>query len=113
MRLLSIGKPGRPAGRGGGDTATCIGRATDTCRADRWRSSALREALRSNLDESATPIGKTVCYARVSSHDQAEQLKTQAARYQFLCCGLDCTFLTQTGPPKAPHRLMMLAMITP
>jgi putative resolvase len=26
-----------------------------------------------------------VCYARVSSHDQAEQLKTQAARFEKLC----------------------------
>lgn len=31
------------------------------------------------------PVGKTVCYARVSSHDQSEQLKTQAARLYKHC----------------------------
>ena len=30
-----------------------------------------------------------------------------------LCCGGNYPFLTQTGLPKAFHKLMMLAMITP
>jgi hypothetical protein len=33
--------------------------------------------------------------------------------YEFPCCGRDYAFLTQTGLPKAFHRLMMLAMTTP
>jgi putative resolvase len=35
------------------------------------------------------PIGKIVCYARVSSHDQAEQLKTPAARLEKHCIEAD------------------------
>lgn len=31
------------------------------------------------------PVGKTVCYARVSSHDQSAQLQTQAARLERHC----------------------------
>ena len=33
--------------------------------------------------------------------------------YEFPCCGRNYAFLTQTGLPKAFHRLMRLAMITP
>ncbi|MGF6757384.1 IS607 family transposase [Paraburkholderia sp. GAS42] len=45
----------------------------------------LRNTLRLGLDESAAAVGETVCYARVSSHDQAEQMKTQAARLEKHC----------------------------
>nr|WP_246217280.1 IS607 family transposase [Paraburkholderia panacisoli] len=45
----------------------------------------LHDALRSGLGATPAPVGKTVCYARVSSHDQAEQLKTQAARLGKHC----------------------------
>ena len=33
--------------------------------------------------------------------------------YEFPCYGRDYAFLTQTGLPKAFHKLMMLAMMTP
>jgi putative resolvase len=45
----------------------------------------LHYALCFSLDESATFVGKTICYARVSPHEQAEQLTTQAAWLEKHC----------------------------
>jgi predicted site-specific integrase-resolvase len=87
MRLLSIG-----------ETATLLGVAVGTLR--RWhRQGRLSPSCRTigghrryrhdtaQAAAGATPAaaGKTLCYARVSSHDQAEQLKTQASRLQKHC----------------------------
>ncbi|MEI5997904.1 IS607 family transposase [Paraburkholderia bengalensis] len=36
-------------------------------------------------DNEPAATGKYICYARVSSHDQAEELKTQAARIEKHC----------------------------
>jgi predicted site-specific integrase-resolvase len=40
----------------------------------------LHDTLRISLGIALEPEGKTVCYARVSSRDEAEHLKAQAAR---------------------------------
>ena len=87
MQLLSIG-----------DTAARLGVAVGRLR--RWhRQGRLlpagrttgghrryeREAARQTFGVDAAPAGKTVCYARVSSHDQAAQLKTQAGRLARHC----------------------------
>ena len=84
MRLLSIG-----------ETAAELGVAVGTLR--RWhRQGLLMPACRTigghrryqhdtvHAMTGTTPAatGKTVCYARVSSHEQAEQLKTPASRLQ-------------------------------
>jgi predicted site-specific integrase-resolvase len=50
----------------------------------------LHDALRISLGIAPEPDGKTVCYARVSSHDQAEQLKTQAARHPERLAAREC-----------------------
>lgn len=87
MRLLSIG-----------ETAAELGVAVGTLR--RWHRQGLllpfgrtvgghrryqRDTVRTALAAEPVAAGKTVCYARVSSHDQAEQLKTQAARLERYC----------------------------
>ena len=60
-----------------GEAAAALGVAVATLR--RWhRQGRLLPALR-------TAAGKTICYARVSSHDQREQLQTQAARLEQHC----------------------------
>ena len=43
------------------------------------------DTVRATLGVEPTAAGKTVCYARVSSHDQAEQMKTHAARLERHC----------------------------
>jgi putative resolvase len=43
------------------------------------------DLLKAFLGVEPSGTGKTVCYARVSSHDQAEQLETQAARLEKHC----------------------------
>jgi putative resolvase len=87
MRLLSIG-----------EAAAELGVAVGTLR--RWHRQGLlmpfgrtvgglrrypRDTVRATLGAEPAVTGKTVCYARVSSHDQAEQLKTQAARLERHC----------------------------
>ena len=87
MRLLSIG-----------ETAAELGVAVGTLR--RWHRQSLlmplgrtigghrryqRDIVRATLGAEPAVTGKTVCYARVSSHDQAEQLKTQASRLHKHC----------------------------
>ncbi|EKS70222.1 MULTISPECIES: IS607 family transposase [unclassified Caballeronia] len=87
MQLLSIGK-----------AAAHLGVAVGTLR--RWhRRGQLapagrtpgghrryeRGSILSSIGHTPESTGKTVCYARVSSHDQAEQLKTQAARLEQHC----------------------------
>ncbi len=80
MRLLSIG-----------ETATQLGVVVGTLR--RWhRQGLLLPSCRTmgghrryQHDTVQAAAGKTLCYARVSSHDQAEQLKTQASRLQKHC----------------------------
>ncbi|MGB8416771.1 IS607 family transposase [Paraburkholderia sp.] len=87
MRLLSIG-----------ETAAELGAAVGTLR--RWHRQGLlmpfgrtvgghwryqRGTYRVTLGAEPAVAGKTVCYARVSSHDQAEQLKTQATQLERHC----------------------------
>ena len=87
MQLLSIG-----------ETAAEPGVAVGTLR--RWHRQGLlmpfgrtvgghqryqRNTVRATLGAEPAFTGKTVCYARVSSHDQAEQLKTQATRLERHC----------------------------
>ncbi|BEU25659.1 IS607 family transposase [Paraburkholderia caribensis] len=82
MRLLSIG-----------ETAAELGVAVGTLR--RWHRLRLlmpacrtigghrrykHDAVRTVAGGEPASTGKTICYARVSSRDQAEQLKTQASR---------------------------------
>ena len=81
-----------------GEAAAALGVAVATLR--RWhRQGRLLPALRTlgghrryvseaMRGASGTPRpadGKTICYARVSSHDQREQLQTQAARLERHC----------------------------
>ncbi|WP_207002711.1 IS607 family transposase [Trinickia mobilis] len=47
------------------------------------------EDVRASLGLARPPAGKTVCYARVSSHDPATQLQTQAARLEKHCLEAD------------------------
>jgi excisionase family DNA binding protein len=82
MRLLSIGEAADQLGVAVGTLRRWHrqGRLAPAGRTIGGHRRYLHDALRSSLGSSATPVGKTVCYASVSSHDQAEQLKTQAAR---------------------------------
>ena len=81
-----------------GEAAAALGVAVATLR--RWHRDgrlppALRtlgghrryasEAVRTASGTPASAAGKTICYARVSSHDQREQLQTQAARLERHC----------------------------
>ncbi|MGF6757355.1 IS607 family transposase [Paraburkholderia sp. GAS42] len=87
MRLLLIGEAAAELGIAVGtlrrwhrqDLLTLIGRTPGGHR--RY----LRDTERATPGAEPTAAGKTVCYARVSSHDQAEQLKTQAARLEHHC----------------------------
>jgi len=87
MRLLSIG-----------ETAAQLGVAVGTLR--RWHRQGLllptcrtvgghrryqHDAVQNVAGGEPAATGKTICYARVSSHDQAEQLKTQASRLLKHC----------------------------
>ena len=86
MGLLSIG-----------ETAAELGIAVGTLR--RWhRLGLLMPSCRTisghrryqgdtvqSVGGAGPATGKTICYARVSSHDQAEQLKTQAWRLEKHC----------------------------
>ena len=87
MRLLSIG-----------ETAAELGVAVGTLQ--RWHRQGLqmpscrtfgghrryqRDTVLSVAGARPGASGKTISYARVSSHDQAEQLKTQAFRLQKHC----------------------------
>jgi putative resolvase len=73
-----------------------------------------RASICASLDGTPAQVAKTVCYARVSSHDQAEQLKTQAARLEKHCSepGLvDIEVVTDLGSglnyrKKGLHRLL-------
>ena len=77
-----------------GEAAAALGVAVATLR--RWhRQGRLLPALRtlgghrryaSEASGAQTPaVGKTICYTRVSSHDQREQLLTLAARLERHC----------------------------
>ena len=81
-----------------GEAAAALGVAVATLR--RWHRQgrllpALRtlgghrryasEAVRVTSGAQRPAAGKTICYARVSSHDQSAQLQTQAARLERHC----------------------------
>jgi putative resolvase len=87
MQLLSIG-----------ETAAELGVAVGTLR--RWHRQGLlmpfgrtvggyrryrRDTVRATLGAEPAAAGKTVCYVCVSSHDQAPQLQTPAARLEKHC----------------------------
>ncbi|OUL70228.1 MerR family DNA-binding transcriptional regulator, partial [Paraburkholderia hospita] len=87
MRLLSIG-----------ETATLLGVAVGTLR--RWHRQRrlaphgrtlgghrryLHDSVCASSKHAPPSSGKTICYARVSSYDQAGQLDTQASRLQRHC----------------------------
>jgi predicted site-specific integrase-resolvase len=87
MRLLSIG-----------GTAAEPGVAVGTLRRWHWQGLLMpscqtigghrryqHDAVRTVAGAEPASTGKTICYARVSSHDQAEQLKTQALRLEKHC----------------------------
>ncbi|WP_425273131.1 IS607 family transposase [Paraburkholderia steynii] len=44
-----------------------------------------RDAVRTGTGAEPASTGKTICYVRVCSHDQAEQRKTQALRLEKHC----------------------------
>ncbi|MGF6758107.1 putative site-specific integrase-resolvase [Paraburkholderia sp. GAS42] len=44
-----------------------------------------RDTVRATLGAEPAVAGKTVCYARVSSNDQSEQIRTQAAKLERHC----------------------------
>ncbi|AMV48228.1 IS607 family transposase [Paraburkholderia caribensis] len=50
-----------------------------------------REVVQTALGAETVASGKTVCHARASSHDQAAQLKTQAARLERYCADAGIT----------------------
>ena len=87
MRLLSIGEAADQLGVAVGTLRRWHrqGRLAPAGRTVGGHRRYLHDALRSSLGAPATPDGKAICYARVSSHDQAEQLKTQAARLERHC----------------------------
>ncbi|WP_429344559.1 IS607 family transposase [Paraburkholderia sp. GAS42] len=87
MRLLSIGEAAEQLGVVVGTLRRWHrqGRLAPAGRTVGDHRRYLRDALCSSLNESATTAGKTVCYARVSSHDKATQLETQAARLEKHC----------------------------
>ncbi|MGA9919173.1 MAG: IS607 family transposase [Paraburkholderia sp.] len=102
MRLLSIG-----------EAAAELSVAVGTLR--RWHRQGLlmpfgrtvgghrrhqRDTVRITAGAEPAIVGKTVCYARVSSHDQAEQLKTQATRLERHCTDAgfaDIAVMTDSG----------------
>ena len=106
MRLLSIG-----------ETAAELGVAVGTLR--RWHQQGLlmpfsrtvgghrryrRDTVRATLGAEPAVTGKTVCYARGSSHDQAPQLQTQAARLEKHC--LDAGFTDIPATTIRTYRFM-------
>ncbi|EIM93112.1 Resolvase domain-containing protein [Paraburkholderia hospita] len=102
MRLLSIG-----------ETATLLGVAVGTLR--RWHRQGrlaphgrtvgghrryLHDSVCASSKHAPPSAGKTICYARVSSHDPAGQLDTQAARLQKHCVdagSADIEIITDLG----------------
>ena len=59
--------------------------ASGALRQNCWRTSPPPARHIAHRRGHCPPTGKTVCDARVSSHDQAEQLKTQAPRLEKHC----------------------------
>jgi len=108
MRLLSTG-----------ETAAELGVAVSTLR--RWHRRGLltpscrtigghrryqRDTVQTLAGTEAAATGKTICHARVSSHDQAEQLKTQAARLEKHCADAgipDIEVITDLGSGLNPR----------
>ncbi|SFU25896.1 MerR family regulatory protein [Paraburkholderia aspalathi] len=84
MRLLSIGEAADPLGVAVGTLRRWHrqGRLPSAGRTVDGHRRYLHDALRASLGTAPALAGKTVCDARVASHDQAEQLKTQAARLE-------------------------------
>ena len=87
MRLLSIGETAAKLGVAVGTLRRWHrqGVLVPACRAIGGHRRYQHDAIQSMTGATPAATGKTVCYARVSSHDQAEQLKTQASRLQKHC----------------------------
>lgn len=87
MRLASIGEIAAELGVA---VATLRrwhrqGRLLPACRTLGGHRRYGTDDVRASLGLARPASGKTVCYARVSSHDQAAQLHTQAARLEKHC----------------------------
>ncbi|MGA9918397.1 MAG: IS607 family transposase [Paraburkholderia sp.] len=87
MQLLSIGAAAAQLGVAVGTLRRWHrqGRLAPAGRTVGGHRRYLHDTLPASLGAMPVRTGKTVCYARVSSHDQAEQLKTQAARLEKHC----------------------------
>jgi predicted site-specific integrase-resolvase len=84
MRLLSIGETGAQLGVAVGTLRRWHrqGLLLPSCRTKGGHRRYQHDTVQAAGGAAPAVAGKTVCYARVSSHDQAEQLKTQASRLQ-------------------------------
>ncbi|NIE63126.1 IS607 family transposase [Burkholderia sp. Ax-1719] len=93
MQLLSIGKAAAQLGVAVGTLRRWHrqGRLAPAGRTPGGHRRYERESILSSIGHTLESTGKTVCYARVSSHDQAEQLKTQAARLEKHCADASFT----------------------
>ncbi|MBP0594199.1 IS607 family transposase [Paraburkholderia sp. LEh10] len=87
MRMLSIGETAAELGVAVGTLRRWHrqGRLMPACRIIGGHRRYQRDAVRAAAGTVPASTAKTICDARVSSHDQAEQLKTQASRLQKHC----------------------------
>ena len=87
MRLLSIGETAAELGVAVGTLRRWhrLGLLMPACRTIGGHRRYQHDAVRTVAGAEPASTGKTICYARVSSHDQAEQLKTQALRLEKHC----------------------------
>lgn len=109
MRLLSIGEAADQLGVAVGTLRRWHrqGRLAPAARTADGHRRYLRDTLRASLGTAPAPTGKIVCYARVSSHDKAEQLKTQAARLEKHCADAgfaDVEVVTDLGSGLNYHK---------
>jgi putative resolvase len=86
MRLLSIGETAAELGVAVGTLRRWhrLGLLMPSCRTVGGHRRYQRDTVQS-VSGAGPATGKTICYARVSSHDQAEQLTTQASRLEKHC----------------------------
>ncbi|TXC81119.1 IS607 family transposase [Paraburkholderia azotifigens] len=87
MRLLSIGETAAELGVAASTLRRWLrqGLLTPSCQTIGGHRRYQHDTVQTLAGTGPAATGKTVCYARVSSHDQAEQLKTQSARLERHC----------------------------